>query len=68
MKTKRSEVIIRAHLEGKLKVLKPITGEGVYNKLAADIRTVCINEISTGFEEDLFHFVCVCVWYFIEKA
>jgi hypothetical protein len=41
IKTKRSEVSIRAHLEGRLKVLKPICGEGVYNKLAADIRTVC---------------------------
>lgn len=40
IKGERSEVSIRAHLEGNLKVLKPITGEGVYNKLAADIRTV----------------------------
>lgn len=40
IKRERSEVSIKAHLEGRLKVLKPITGEGVYNKLAADIRTV----------------------------
>ena len=40
IKKERSEVSIRAHLEGRLKALKPICGEGVYNKLAADIRTV----------------------------
>ena len=40
IKEQRSELSIRAHLEGNLKLLKPITGEGVYNKLAADIRTV----------------------------
>lgn len=39
VKAERSEECIRAHLEGNLKKLKPITGEGVYNKLAADIRT-----------------------------
>lgn len=31
--------IIKAHLEGDLKTLKPWLGEAVYNKLAADIRT-----------------------------
>lgn len=31
--------IIKAHLEGDLKTLKPLLGEAVYNKLAADIRT-----------------------------
>merc|ERR1712070_640987 len=31
--------IIKAHLEGNTKELKPWLGEAVYNKLAADIRT-----------------------------
>ena len=33
-------VVIKAHLEGELRKLKPYLGEAVYNKLAADIRTV----------------------------
>lgn len=32
--------IIKAHLQGDLKTLKPWLGEAVYNKLAADIRIV----------------------------
>ena len=51
IKTERSEPSIKAHLEGRLKALKPITGEGVYNKLAADIRTVRTGKEREGGRE-----------------
>jgi hypothetical protein len=41
VKREISPKIIQAHLDGDLKILKPRLGEAVYNKLAADIRTVC---------------------------
>ncbi len=40
VKREITPVIIKAHIEGDLKTLKPRLGEAVYNKLAADIRTV----------------------------
>lgn len=39
MKANLAPNIIKAHLMGNTAALKPWLGEGVYNKLAADIRT-----------------------------
>lgn len=38
VRTTLAPVIIKAHLQGDTKTLKPWLGEAVYNKLAADIR------------------------------
>ena len=38
VKTNLVPTVIRAHLAGNASALKPWLGEGVYNKLAADIR------------------------------
>ena len=40
VRTKVAPVVIKAHLAGDLKALKPWLGEAVFNKLAADIRIV----------------------------
>lgn len=38
MKTNLAPLLVRAHLEGDIKALKAWCGEGVFNKLSADIR------------------------------
>jgi hypothetical protein len=55
-------VVIKAHLEGELRKLKPFLGEAVYNKLAADIRTVSFTHLSVSSA-----YIITDIGYFTEK-